>query len=69
MLRNKLISTVALAVIRPASPTGAFAAVGDAGTEVAASTGEEAVFTVADLDFVKADFAYAGSAFSGLRLR
>jgi hypothetical protein len=71
MLRNKIISIVALATIGMASPTGYSLAVEAAGTEVADSTGEEAVFTqaaaaftVADLAFAEADFAVAGSALS-----
>jgi hypothetical protein len=35
-----------------------------AGTEVADSTGEEAVFTAADSAFAEPDFVDAGSAFS-----
>jgi hypothetical protein len=35
-----------------------------AGTEVADSTGKEAVFTAADLAFAEPDFVDAGSAFS-----
>ena len=52
MLRNKIISIVALATIGPASPTAASLAVEAAGTEVA------------DLAFAEADFAGVGSAFS-----
>jgi hypothetical protein len=71
MLRNKIISIVALATIGLASPTGAFARGGGGEHGGGGFHGEEAVFTqvaaaftVADLAFAEADFAGAGSAFS-----
>jgi hypothetical protein len=66
MLRNKIISIEALAVIGLASPIGAFARGGGGGHGGGGFHEEEAVFTpVADLDFAEADFADAGSASSG----
>jgi hypothetical protein len=64
MLREKIISIVALAVIGLVSPTGAFAPGGGGGHGGGGFHGEEAAFTVADLAFAEADFAGAGSAFS-----
>jgi hypothetical protein len=64
MLRNKIISIVALATIGLASPTGAFARGGGGGHGGGGFHGEEAVFTAADLAFAEPDFVDAGSAFS-----
>jgi hypothetical protein len=64
MLRNKIISIVALAVIGPASPTGAFARGGGGGHGGGGFHGEEAVFTQVAAAFAAADFAGAGSDFS-----
>ena len=63
MQRNRIISIMALAMIGLASPTGAFAR-GGGGGHGGASTGEEAVFTAADLAFAEPDFVDACSAFS-----
>jgi signal transduction histidine kinase len=74
MLRKKIISIMALGRWQRSAwlhPPGHSLAVEAAGTQVAASTGEEvftlaaAAFTAADLAFAKANFADAGSAFSG----
>jgi hypothetical protein len=65
MLREKIISIVALAVIGLVSPTGAFARGGGGGHGGGGFHGGGGGFHgVADLAFAEADFAGAGSAFS-----